>query len=377
MKNNKEEEKLFSNDATTKLLGYDYQKLIALEHCLNGKKNSHIWIECKGDLADNKTSFEIKHHLEATTVTNNSVDVWKTIKNYITEIQVVQQFEVLILHTTSQIAEDSIFYSWNNKTPAVKKDILLQHVPAKTIQEFYGIVRNCSVDALLEILSKFSIHSNQPNIKQKWIDLRDHSVFKIIPSSLVDAAIQHLYGYITKIAIDNSNEWKISINDFNRDIQHVLCRFARGYIPFPVVPVDSSDLSLNRRDFVFIEKLKAIRIKERDQANAVSDFLRANMSQIKLLSQSPTIEAELNNYDVNVQRFLDDNKSKYATDLSQEVIETEQANKISRELYFDSLGKNHESIAGVENTQKYYRDGRIHHIAEETFFDWRFKEEEL
>ncbi len=37
-----------SNNATKKLLGFDYQKLLALESCLNAKENETIWIECFG-----------------------------------------------------------------------------------------------------------------------------------------------------------------------------------------------------------------------------------------------------------------------------------------------------------------------------------------
>ncbi|WP_162185038.1 hypothetical protein [Enterobacter sichuanensis] len=34
-----------SNNATSNILGFDYQKFIALERCLSGKENDVIWIE--------------------------------------------------------------------------------------------------------------------------------------------------------------------------------------------------------------------------------------------------------------------------------------------------------------------------------------------
>ena len=71
----------FANDNAQKSLGFDYQKLITLEYCLNAKKNEHIWIECKGDVADKETSIEVKHHNKAHSLISNSIDVWTTLKN--------------------------------------------------------------------------------------------------------------------------------------------------------------------------------------------------------------------------------------------------------------------------------------------------------
>ncbi len=120
----------FSNDATSKLLGYDYQKLIALEKCLDAKPNQYIWIECKGDVADNNTTSEIKHHSLRHNITSNSVDVWKTLKNYVSEFHIAKLFDNLILHTTSSINEDSIFFNWCDLPNSEKKqDCLTTNLP--------------------------------------------------------------------------------------------------------------------------------------------------------------------------------------------------------------------------------------------------------
>ena len=52
---------------------------------------------------------------------------------------------------------------------------------------------------------------------------------------------------------------------------------------------------------------------------------------------------------------------------------TDKAIQQSRELYFNCIKKPHDQIMGVNDTQKYYRDGRIHHIAEESDFEWKFR----
>jgi hypothetical protein len=102
-------DKNFSNDATSKILGFDYQKLVALKMCLDAKPNETIWIECKGDVADENSTTEVKHHLGKHNLTSNSVDVWKTLQNHIEQYNVAENFSRLVLLTTSTIPEDSIF----------------------------------------------------------------------------------------------------------------------------------------------------------------------------------------------------------------------------------------------------------------------------
>ena len=166
------ESEAFSNDATFKLLGFEYQKLIALEKCLDAKPNERIWIECRGDVANKDTSMEIKHHSSNHNITSNSEDVWNTLKNYITEINITQTFTNLILHTTSSIPNSSIFFDWNRLAIAEKRRKVLNHTPSATIKSYYETVAKCSEENLKLILGRFEIISNQPKIEEMWENLK-------------------------------------------------------------------------------------------------------------------------------------------------------------------------------------------------------------
>lgn len=74
-----------NNDSTKKQLGFEYQKLIALEYCLNAKNGEYVYIECFGDVQYGSESVEVKHHEGESNLTSNSVDVWKTLKNLVVE----------------------------------------------------------------------------------------------------------------------------------------------------------------------------------------------------------------------------------------------------------------------------------------------------
>jgi len=367
----------FNNDNTSKMLGFDYQKLIALEMCLDGKPNQHIWIECKGDIADENVSIEVKHHIDKHNLTSNSEDAWKTIKNYVDNYLVAKTFDSLVLHTTSSIKSDSIFFEWNSLNASDKFERLVNHNPSDSIKSFYDKIKSCAKSEVLIILKKSLIFSDQLKVDEKWNQLRSHPTFILIPESYRDNAIMQLHGYITKAAIDNANMWQININDFHRDMQHSISKFLSDKIQFVFISNDDIDSNYEGINFYFVQKMKDVNLKERDQQQAVSEYLRAQKSQIELLNQSPVLIDNLKAYDNNVETLLHDEKSQHSYSLSSEELDTDKADNESREVYFNCRKRPHETIASVQNTEKYYRDGRIHHLLEVTNFQWKYEISDL
>ena len=260
----------FSNDATSKLLGYDYQKLVALEMCLDAKRNAHIWIECKGDVATEDTSIEVKLHGNAHNLSSNSVDVWKTIKNYVAEKELVKGYDHLRLHTTSTISDNSIFHNWNELSPSKKRTTLTKHKPSETIKDFHGVIKACPAVELKSILEKFRIETGQSSISEKWEEIKEHSALIQTPECFRDAAIKLLYGHITKAAIDNEKQWQISINDFQRAVQTYLARFSTGNTPFPLIP--KQDVDPSEESFNFVEAMRSINLKPAAIESGLSDY---------------------------------------------------------------------------------------------------------
>ena len=116
-----------------------------------------------------------------------------------------------------------------------------------------------------------------------------------------------------------------------------------------------------------------IELKKKDQENAVYDYLRAQESQIKLLNASPTLFDNLEQYDTNVSRLIEDEKSSVFCNF----VGDDKTKEESRKLYFNCIKAPHEQINGVSNTEKYYRNGRIHHVVETSEFEWKYREEDL
>ncbi|MGZ8173579.1 MAG: ABC-three component system protein [Methylobacter sp.] len=204
-----------------------------------------------------------------------------------------------------------------------------------------------------------------------------HPHINLVPEEFSHAAIKWLHGYITKAAIDNSKIWQININDFHRDMRHTLSKFTTDKIPFHFIPKSDIEPDIIGQEFEFISKMKDVELRKKEQELAVSDYLRAKESQLKMLKSSPTLDEKLEQYDENVQRVMVEEKSSKSYNLMIEEIGSDKANKESRELFFNCIRRPHDQIIGVNDAQKYYRDGRIHHIAEESDFEWKYREADL
>ncbi|MDH3975426.1 MAG: hypothetical protein OEV42_14195 [Deltaproteobacteria bacterium] len=365
----------FANQATKKILGIEYQKLIALEKCFEAKPNEFIWLECFGDVADSDTSAEIKHHLENENLTDVSVDFWKTLRNFVREKHLLNQFNHLILHTTAKVKSTSIFKNWNNSDKNTKLEKLKNITPTKTIKEMFVEIFEIDQKELMPILDKFKIEYEQPNINEKVLQLKNHPAMITIPDQYKDRCIEGLIGYITKKAIDNPNRWHIEKNVFNRDFQHLTRPYIKDDLPFPVVEKNEVDVS-ERKAFTFVKEIRVINYSRKID-RAISNYLRANLSRIKLLENTPAIDTNLDSFDDNLKDELEDKKITYSEKVNSSAIGTDDAHKVSRELYDNCLNIPNLTIDDVQPIKQYYQRGRVHNIVEEEGFKWRFEEEDL
>ncbi len=353
----------FSNNATPKYLGYVYQVLIAIELCFHAKINETVWLECFGDVYDGETSTEVKHHFERTNLTNNSVDFWKTFKNLVTED--TSSFNSLVLHTTANIPENSLFYNWNQLPKTKKYKLLKDQIPTKTISAYYDAsIAKFKRNDLLPILEKLTIKSSQLTVKEKWEELVQDRIFAIIPDELKEDAFHWLYGYIHKQAVDDRYNWHIKINDFNFACQLSLSNFTQDRIPFP--SIKKNEIDNTNINFLFIEEMAKIKLRKSPIEKAVSDYLRSKKSEIKFLQYEPiTMPDILDEYDESVLDEIESVKMKYVDEYC---INTSDANKTSRKFYYESINSPHNEIPRVSDTQKYYRNGRIHQNVEKKNF---------
>lgn len=368
------------NDSTKKQLGFEYQKLIALEYCLNAKNGEYVYIECYGDVQYENESIEVKHHEGESNLTSNSVDVWKTLKNLVVEYDKLKSNDRFILHTTQNISDDSIFYNWNQLKSAAKYKKLNDHSISATSKPFKDVIfdtTKISKTDLLGILDKFIINSCEPKLDEKLAQLKEHPTFKLIPDNLRKSAIGVLNEWIIEKAIEDSNKWEINITDFNSDLRFSLTKFTKEHIPFPSIKEQGRDDANLTKGYKFIEKLNAISIKKNDLHQAFQDYVRSEEAYEEILKINPTLRDNVIAYEAEINSTIQTEKSAGSYHLSNESFEDNTHVKKSQELYFKCITDAHAEILGFNGTQRFFRNGRIQNINETSDFEWLYKETDI
>lgn len=373
--------KTFSNNATLKLLGYDYQKLFALECCLNAKPGDIIYIECYGDVATKDISYELKKRDEKYNMTDQSPDFWKTLKNFVKEWKSISQFSKLVLHTTAFVDKNSIFFDWNSKSADQKLRLIeiVKQNPNQSIKKFtdiiFGFNDTYTEDDLLDILKKLEIDYSQSSIKEKCEEIKNHPAFLSVDEKLRDQLIEQLYGYISMKAIEDSSRWKIIYNDFSKDIQHYFRSFQQNEIPYPDLLADVE--YTGHEKYRFIDELRAIEF-DSEVESAVIDYLRAEKNSFKLIETGgPFIQESIDKFEFELNNKMINQKKHDVLDLDSSEITTPIAIKKSKALFLKCKLFNKMKIRGVQPIEMYYQHGKMHKIVDEQNFCWKFSEEDL
>lgn len=368
------------NDSTKKQLGFEYQKLVALEYCLNAKNGEHVYIECFGDVQYGTESVEVKHHEGDSNLTSNSVDVWKTLKNLVVEYDKLKSNDRFILHTTQNVKSDCIFYDWNQLKRNEKYNKLKNHSISASSKPFKDIVvdtKQISRSDLLVILDKFLINSCEPKINEKLAQLKEHPTFKIIPENLRSSAIGVLHQWLIEKAIENSNKWEINITDFNSDLQFSLSKFTKDYVPFPTIKeTERNDANLTK-GYAFIKKLNDISLKESDLHQAFQDYVRSEEAYEEILKINPTLKDNVIAYETEIKSTIQTEKSAGSYNLTEESFKKNFHIRESQKVYFKCILNPHNEISGINGTEKFFRNGRIHNINETSDFEWLYKKTEI
>ncbi|MGM8363269.1 hypothetical protein ACSV4D_15255 [Flavobacterium sp. ARAG 55.4] len=368
------------NDSTKKQLGFEYQKLVALEYCLNAKNGEHVYIECFGDVQYGTESIEVKHHEGESNLTSNSVDLWKTLKNLVVEYDKLKSNDRFILHTTQNVPSESIFHNWNQLGKVAKYKKLNDHSISATSKPFKDEIfdtQNISKTDLMGLLDRFVINSGEPKVDEKLALLKEHSTFKLIKDNLRSSAIGALQQWIIEKAIENSNKWEVNITDFNSDLQFSLSKFTKDYIPFPSIKVLGQHDSDLTKGYKFIEKLNAISIKKNDLHQAFQDYVRSEEAYEEILKINPTLKDNIIVYEAEISSAIQTEKSAASYHLSDESFKDNSHIKKSQEVYFKCITNTHSEISGFNGTQRFFRNGRIQNINETSDFEWLYKETDL
>jgi len=350
-------------DASTKILGFKYQEMIALTTCLEAKDGTKIYLECLGDVSDGEISTEVKHSIDVDkSLIDTHIDFWKTISNIVSEYDKFRFYNKFILHTTAKIKKGSIFEKWNDLTKTAKSKEIKSVIPNETIKTYNDNVKSFDLHKLKDILDKLEIHDSQDSAKTYFEhSLINHSgIINIIKEKNREEFVCQLLGYISKELITSTDYvWEIDINLFRSNFQAFANRYQLDDLEFPVSNV-TADISLKDR-YRFVKTLENINYQKKI-GSSMNNYLRASDSQLKMIKSRTSLSESLENYDADIKEIVEDLKESHID----QITSGSDMNENSRRLLDDSLEKITPitKIEGVTSTRTYYPKGRLIHNLE-------------
>jgi hypothetical protein len=297
-------DKQSASDATPALRGIIYQFYVVLLCLHKLKPGEKVLIEWQGDvsvLKDLETDdpkgqkqIEVKHYDDV--LTDQHINFWKTLKNWVCNEEVSENYAALILHTTQAISSRSKLINWNSadveSRVLILKDIheaamkrysntLATDQKAAKSESHLCIDRVCSdIDRLRRVLGKIAISGDQP----KSVDFLNqiiHDLAYNIPEENRRYYIYSLLGLILNPPQENEERWQISESDFRDFACVVTGRFAQGSTEFPRLQ-NRELVMLNKisAQYRFVDKILTIGYDRPDVLNEAIDQYRLALSTI-------------------------------------------------------------------------------------------------
>lgn len=376
----------FSNDTTLTRLGDFYQHIIALQCCINAEEGDVIYIEQRGDVANEDSTFEVKHHIGGNyMMSDNHVDFWKTLKNWIENFETILSYKNLILYTTAEISKNSKLIQWNTLDKKKKFEVIKEiknnekSIP-KTIEDFVKKVFNFNTtyteEHLLSILDRFLISAKQLKIEDKTKSLLQHTFFKVIPPKNRAQFFDLLLGYISSIGRKNPHDWKINVSEFYSFARYNLKDYDSATLPIPNLYRSSTENINNYSEFAFVKELKAVNLEVQIQS-AVNDYFRTMSTVTYLMDNEPivSLSANLSDYqDSIVLTAINLVKDEHSIDLNEHSSE-EQKILQSKKCYFKAMLLPLMLVPGYDPNQDFFQRGTIHSLvnSEDNNFSWQYK----
>ncbi|WP_316638176.1 ABC-three component system protein [uncultured Ruminococcus sp.] len=369
------------NDATLTKAGDTFQHLIALKDCFDMESGETLQIEVNGDVSvinskGGRFQKEVKHHFDNQTLSDRSIDFWKTLANWYEDYDRIKDFTCLILYTTACVEKTS-FDNWNKKTKEEKLVIILEigkenKKSEETFRKQYNRIFNANYnkERLLNILDRFRIDFSQTSLVGISNDFAKHIGY--IPTENRDAYIGALLGLIQIKVKDPPHKWEVTREEFDELLQSQTAAYAtKGIAPLPnefaKTDVPLADMPrLKQKTFV-----AAIREINYDQMipSAISDYWKADTTIAKYFQDNIMYLQSLDSYIDNLSEQMRYTKENSELD-AEGITEAEQI-KASKHLYNDIMRWDAKDFGSIVRNQGYFQRGVIHNIVDESDFNWR------
>ena len=240
-----------------------------------------VLIEFDGDISTSTNQFEVKK--SNSKLTESSINLWKTLKNWLQKGFDASKYHGLILLTTQTISKGSLLTKWDDLKTEERLD-LLKNIYAKALDNsskkskvtkiMEEVLKN--EEDLMQILPKIKIASNQKNT-QKLIDYIEGNKCLSIPKRYIKNHINSLIGFIWSLSpLENKNDdlqssWEVTYEKFRSLVQASASQYRTEKIVLKIKEEKEIEIS-KYQDKKFIFKINEIGYQEK-HIEAISDYI--------------------------------------------------------------------------------------------------------
>jgi hypothetical protein len=301
-------------------LGYHYQVRYGLYLLLNEKEKDDPFIKLEnlddveiGDLNHLELHQTKFHNAKAASLTDSSVDFWKTIRvwsDMILEKKIDLDNVLLVLVTTSATSEKSVLYELTNSERDIKtiKNIIL------TLNKITKESKNEKLEAAFIAFNKLT--SSQKEKLVQSIHIRDKSLtfdglklaiqkqlrLAIYLQEHIEIAYPELEGWWYEQCIQHllQKKDKISFEETRHRIAFITDKLKNDNLPIDNTLDDVNIEEDEYNDRTFVHQLRNINIGKKVVQNAKKDFYKASEQRFKWLRERLLNPAEEIEYEKKI-----------------------------------------------------------------------------
>lgn len=362
--------------AAASSIGYDYQIRLALLKSFKINEESEVHIEALDDIElntkDGKQLLSLKHKQINETLTDLSVDFWKSVNIWIDRINTITTPINFLLCTTAEVSANSFL---KIITDGSKRTIQLEDITQ--IEQMLDTSTN---KIIVPIREKFKALENSKKIELfNRITIIDKSIrINDIPNEIMDNYFRTVSQQYRNNVYETLEGWWFSkviekmtgclkdpliVRDISAKLQQISEQYFVDNLPitFDELTQDQVDItSYLDNDFIFVQKMKHIRLRETQLQRSIFDFFRAYNQRVEWLKSNLVTSEEISKFEKKLidewERFKDD---QYFDD--QEITQSELL-KIGRAIF--SWAQNTNIFIRPKVTEQYVTRGSFHILAD-------------
>lgn len=377
-----------SNDATASSKGTIYQLYIALEKCFQLKTGQKVIVERYGDVTlTGSEQIESKNYSDS--LTDNHINFWKTLGNWMKKGFDETSYQSLVLCTTQPFGIDSSFKTWNAMTVEQRLNTLQRIHQSSHLREqkrltnpnksgeqapqSYRIQQRVMAVAeqekLKRVVERLVIAAASPDLTGVYHGLVEHYGRFVLKEKAFDF-VDALLGFVISPKIVDENSWEISKEHFDDKVRELTPLYMQGTRVFPTKfkrdkPPTAAEIQALGK--LFIGKIEGIQYHQVIPVAAM-DYLYA----------SDTVIKDLRDYNVPPQHFpnfKDDVRGQFEPLYRTRCRSVKDVIKDSQDFYDTITANNPPTFPGFEIPNLSFRNGVIHMLCDDpdTNLKWRLE----